>query len=209
MNSPTLRRLLVISLLALMVVPVGVSARIKCWTNKEGVRECGNRVPPEYAQKGHQEISKHGITTKRQQRARTAAELEVEKQKQIELAEEKRKAREQAAHDRVLLDTFTTAKELEMARDSKIEVIDARIAHTRNRIDRLEQNRGIMQKEAARQERSGKPASEKLQHDIQRVDRQVKENHGFVVEREQEKKDVDAQFERDLKRYRQLKQRRH
>ncbi len=208
MNSPILRRLLVISLLALIVAPVGVSARIKCWTNKEGVRECGNRIPPEYAQKGHREVSKHGITTKRQQRARTAAELEAEKQKEIELAEEKRKVREQAAHDRVLLDTFTTAKELEMARDSKIEVIDARIAHTQNRIARLQENRGIMQKEAARQERSGKPVAKKLGQDIQHTQRQIAENRGFVIEREKEKMEVDAQFERDLKRYRQLKQRR-
>ncbi len=209
MNSLILRRFLVVSLLALMVAPIGVSARIKCWTNKEGVRECGNRVPPEYAQKGHQEVSKHGITTKRQQRAKTPAELEAEKQKEIAAEELKRKAREQAAHDRVLLDTFTTAKELEIARDSKIEVIDARIAHTENRIDRLQENRGIMQKEAARLERSGKPVPKKLSDDIRRVQRQIKENHGFVAEREQEKKEVDAQFERDLKRYRQLKQQRH
>jgi hypothetical protein len=25
-------------------------AAIKCWTNKEGVKECGDTVPPEYAQ---------------------------------------------------------------------------------------------------------------------------------------------------------------
>ena len=28
-------------------------ARMKCWTNNEGVRECGNSIPPEFAQKEH------------------------------------------------------------------------------------------------------------------------------------------------------------
>ena len=51
-----------LGLLCILIATPALSdaARIKCWTNNEGVRECGNAVPPEYAQKGHKEVSKSG-----------------------------------------------------------------------------------------------------------------------------------------------------
>ena len=39
---------------ALLALPPMAGAGIKCWTNNDGVRECGNAVPPEYAQQGHE-----------------------------------------------------------------------------------------------------------------------------------------------------------
>ena len=57
--------------LILSLGPTDAAARkIKCWTNKEGFRECGYTVPPEYAQKGHQEIGKFG-TVEEVERAKT------------------------------------------------------------------------------------------------------------------------------------------
>ena len=59
----------------IMISLLGVSqmaqARIKCWTNKDGVRECGESVPPEYAQKSHQELSDQGTVIEEQARAKT------------------------------------------------------------------------------------------------------------------------------------------
>ena len=41
-------------------IPMPARAAIKCWTNHEGIRECGTAVPPEFVQQGHQELSKQG-----------------------------------------------------------------------------------------------------------------------------------------------------
>ena len=61
----THRRLLILSLLlsGALATPFA-NAGIKCWTNKDGVRECGNAVPPEYAQQGHTVKDKQGLTRK-------------------------------------------------------------------------------------------------------------------------------------------------
>ena len=48
--------------MSLVVVSTSAQARIKCWENSDGVRECGKTVPPEYSQQGHEEISSQGIT---------------------------------------------------------------------------------------------------------------------------------------------------
>ena len=37
-----------IFLICCLANPAG--ANIKCWTNEDGVRECGNKIPPEYSQ---------------------------------------------------------------------------------------------------------------------------------------------------------------
>ena len=77
--SETARALMMLSA---MVFASTVNAGIKCWKNHEGVRECGNVVPPEFAQEGHEEKSKSGRTIGAQGRAQSAEELAAEKAEQ-------------------------------------------------------------------------------------------------------------------------------
>ncbi len=194
---------------ALLTLAPGASAGIKCWTNNEGVRECGNAVPPEYAQQGHTELNKQGLVVKEQERAKTPEELEAEAAERERLAKEKaeadRIAREQAARDRVLLDTFTNEEELQLARDGKLQALDARIQHTRNVVKKLRENLDNLEEQAAKAELSGSAVPEKLRQDINKVKRQLNENLGFIAVREREKRDLTARFEADLRRYRELK----
>ena len=62
----------------LIVLSSGAEATIKCWTNSEGVRECGNSIPPEYSQQGHTELNSQGVVIEENERAKTAEELELE-----------------------------------------------------------------------------------------------------------------------------------
>ena len=50
-------------------------ARMKCWTNSDGVKECGDKVPPEYTQKGYQELSKGGIVTDETDKVKTKIQI--------------------------------------------------------------------------------------------------------------------------------------
>ncbi|MCK5432246.1 MAG: hypothetical protein KAJ03_05845, partial [Gammaproteobacteria bacterium] len=60
--------------MCLVMLSIPAQARIKCWENSDGVRECGEIVPPEYAQKSHKEISSQGITLEESERAKTEEE---------------------------------------------------------------------------------------------------------------------------------------
>lgn len=196
---------------ALLTWGPGASAGIKCWTNKEGFKECGNVVPPEYAQQGHTELSKQGLIVNEQERAKTAEELAAEAAERERVARAKseadRAARAQAARDRVLLDTFTAEEDLLLARDGKAEAFDARIQHTRNVVAKLDDNLRNLEEQAAKAELGGRSVPEKLREDIGRVKRQIKENRGFIAIREKEKMELMARFDEDLDRYRELKSR--
>ena len=78
-------------LLAILLVPVNIAqADIKCWRNKDNVRECGQAVPPEYSQKRIEVINSKGITVKT---IPGKEELdEIRRQKKIQEAEERSQA---------------------------------------------------------------------------------------------------------------------
>ena len=77
MNKKYFHLIFFITLNTLVLVDT-TNARMKCWTNSDGVKECGNRVPPEYTQQGYQELSTGGIVKEKTERVKTKEELKKE-----------------------------------------------------------------------------------------------------------------------------------
>ena len=208
----SLRSALISYLLAGLVaalLPLPASAGIKCWTNDDNVRECGNAVPPEYAQKAYREINKEGITVGTTERAKTKEELSKARQEAARLAvvraEETRKLREREAKDRVLLSTFTTEQELTIAHEGQVAAIDIRIGHTRRILKQLEQSLEQLRSQAAKLERRGKPITPELESKIAKVERRMRDSYSFIEQRRTQKAELTAQFAEDRIRYRELK----
>ena len=59
-----------------LLTPItSAQAAIKCWVNKDKVRECGQSVPPEYSQQRIEVINDKGIVIKVIERTKTPEEL--------------------------------------------------------------------------------------------------------------------------------------
>lgn len=200
---------LVIALVTALAIPAGAQAAIKCWTNKEGVRECGNTIPPEYAQQETRTLSNRGITIEVKERAKTPEELEQERvQREAEearLAEQARKRKERAEYDVMLLSTFTSEEEMFSSRDRKLSSIDATIEMTRGVIESLHKKDADYKKKAAQYERSGKPLPDGLKEDMANLEKQVSDKEVFIQERLREKEELRERYEEDVKRFRELK----
>lgn len=191
------------------LLPLPAAAGIKCWTNNEGVRECGNAVPPEFAQKGHREVTDMGVTVSKTDRALSKEELRIQREKdRLEaaiLAEEIRKIRARKSKDHVLLSTFTTEKELAIAHEGQVAAIDIRIGHTKKILKQLALSLQQLRAQAAKLERSGKPITPEIKNRLAKVERQLKDRRSFIDNRRLQKAALDAQFSEDLERYRELK----
>ena len=137
MNKKLLN-LIIFFLLCEMILANHVSARMKCWTNSEGIKECGDKIPPEYTQQGYQEISKGGVVLEEKERIKTKEELKKAKKEAAIIAREKDEERNKKAHDKMLLETFASIKEIEIARDQKIEAVESTIKITQKRIIKLQ-----------------------------------------------------------------------
>ena len=189
--------------------PSAQARKIVCWKNNEGIRECGNAVPPEYAQKSIERKSAMGVTVNKSDRAKTGEELQRERAEaerlRVEREEQKRIDTEQKRKDLVLLQTFTSEEDIRLARDGKIASLDSRVKHNERRLEKFERTRDEMQGEAAQIERAGKKVSEALQRKINDVQAQIDNTQAQIKQRNKERVQVQQQFEVDRARYRELK----
>ena len=210
MNAPRVSLLTcALAILAVALLPLPVSAGIKCWTNDDGVRECGNTVPPEYAQKAHRELTKEGVTVSTTERAKSKEELRIERAEAARTeairAEKERKIRARKTKDRVLLSTFTTENELALVHEGQVAAIDIRIDHTKQILGQLEHSLEQLHAQAAKLERRGKSITPELESRIAKIQQKMQDSHSFIERRRRQKAEMDVQYASDLDRYRELK----
>jgi hypothetical protein len=121
-------------------------AKMYKWVDEDGQVHFGDRIPTKYLVKEHDELNEHGVKTRHREAAKTpeqkAEERRLERErKKIELAEKKKKQR-----DRVLLDTYTTERDLVVARDSRLDAVNSQIrlaksiiSDSNNKIESMQQ----------------------------------------------------------------------
>ncbi len=192
-------------LVVLCSVGTAAQAKIKCWKNNEGVRECGNSVPPEFAQQGHEKISAGGVKLDSKGRAKSLEELEAERAAAKELAAAEKREHEQAAKDRVLLDTFSSDDDMILARDGQITHLESQIKLTESHTDKLNHSLELLIQEAADHERRGNEPPEKLLGDIKSLRQQISDNQVFVETKNKERGELINKFDADIARFRELK----
>ncbi len=202
LNNPSTGRCLLVILGLSIVLPV--EGQIKCWTNQEGMRECGNAVPAEYAQQSYKEFSKQGVVLKQQVRAKTREELEEEKRLAEIKKNEELKAKERAQADRLLLDSFSNEDDMVLTRDGRISAVEAQIQVTQNHAKKLQMNLDQQIHLAAQFERQGKQPPQETVANIEGLRRQIDEAQAFVTLKRKEQEAIRRQFEADLERFREL-----
>lgn len=179
--------------------------RMKCWVNYEGGRECGDKVPPEYIQQGYKEINEEGFVREVTEPTKTPEELaKARRLAELKAAEQKQKI-EQEARNRVLLQTFSSVRDIERARDNRVTALEAaiKLAGIRNENIRLKLNDYI--KRAADSERMGKTPAPALLEDIETLRRQIRNNIHFIDEKRADQEQIRQAHALDIERYKRLK----
>ncbi len=208
--SKTMRNRFFISLAMLLLLPLSAGASIKCWTNKDGYTECGNVVPPEYAQQETRTIDRRGITTEVRPRAPTADEVKAQRQRQAEeerrQAEEEQRRREQEQYDQMLLNSYLSDDDIIRTRDRMTTSLNAAIELNRINIERLEERLAAEQSTAARHERGGRDIPERVKEEIESLKNQIEARQAQIQVREQERDELHQRYDAELQRFRELQQ---
>lgn len=205
MNNRMIHVLIIVASLAGLVAPGSVQARMKCWTNNEGIKECGDKVPPEYAQKGHQKLDKRGLVREETERAKTEEEIAAEKRLAKLEAEKKKKEEAQKNRDHILLQTFSSVEDIERARDERVAALESTINLTQARNDKIQLDLDKRINAAALQERNGKTPAEALLNDIESLKRQISNNNTFIDEKRAEQESIKQAHALDIERFKKLK----
>ncbi len=205
MRKQLFNTLVILLSLSSLTLSGTVQARIKCWTNNEGVRECGNKIPPEFAQKKSQELGKGGLVREETERAKTDEELEEQRLLDKTQAEEDRLAAKQKKKDDILLQTFSNVEDIERARDERLTSLEAAIKLTQARSEKIQYDLDKRIQKAAAAERSGKTPSEALLKDIESLKRQLKNNETFIEGKRAEQEEIKVAHAKDIAHFKQLK----
>jgi len=185
--------------------PATMAGSIKCWTNKDGVRECGATVPPEYSQQRVEIMNERGIVVEVKEAAKTKEQLAEEARLAKLKQEELRRQEEARLRDTILLQSFTTERDLKISYDGKIAVNRDIIDITNTGTRTLNENLNNTRTKAANYERAGEKPPESLLEEINSLKRQIMDNDEFIARKQEEIKALERQYEADLKRFRELK----
>lgn len=205
MRKPLFSTFIFMFALSGLALSGSAQARMKCWTNNEGIKECGNKIPPEYAQQQYQEIGKGGLVRETTERAKTDEELAEERRLEKEMALQEKHEEEQKNQDRILLATFSNVGDIERARDERVTALDASIKLTQARTEKIQLDLDKRIQTAANAERAGKTPPEALLKDIESLKRQIKNNDSFIETKHAEQEEIRQSHAIDIERFKKLK----
>jgi len=190
--------------MGLLTLSPSAQARIKCWENSDGIRECGEKVPPEYSQKSHKEISSQGVTLEEKERARTEEERAEDDRLAAIQEEEDRKKTEIENQNKILLDTYSNTDDIQLTSDGKIAALDSTIKLASKRNEKMRLDLEKHTSTAAAAELAGKQPPEDLIKDIESLQRQIKNNDKFITDKRMEQEDIKKEYADKIVRFEEL-----
>lgn len=189
--------------LALFLVLAAQPAQAKMykWVDAQGNVHYTDTPPPESAGQGNSEVKKSGTVVKR-----TESTEEREKRLAAEAAEKERKkaAAEQARKDRALLATYTSEREIDLARDRALEHHNLIIKSAEARLKQLEPGLKELENKVKAATKGGKPAPQHLQEQYDAKRAEVEEAQRIIKTNQEAKIKVRERYEAEKLRFREL-----
>ncbi len=178
-------------------------AKLYKWVDEKGVTHYGETIPPEYADKDNVQFSDKGTVIKKTEKVSPEERRAKAEQAAKKRAEDKA-AFEQRRKDNMLLSTFSSENEIDLARDRNLQQVDAVI----NSIQLLHKS-AVKTLESYHQEvdertKAGKKIPESLLADITDTEIQVKKLQQDLTKAQEKSAAVRASYEADKLRYREL-----
>ena len=179
--------------------------RIVCWTDEQGQRACGDRVPPKYARSERQIYDQRGLVVEVKAREKTPEELAEEDRLAKLAAEKQAREQEQARYDGYLLQAYQSVAGIIDTRDSRVRVLNGRLGLTEKSIADAERALIDLRKRADNLDDQDKPVPAKLETQIADFETTLQRNRDSAARIRAERSQIVEQFAQDIARYRELR----
>lgn len=176
------------------------------WVDKNGQVHYGDSVPAEYAEQDRDVLNKQGVKIGREEGTITPEEAAAKAAEEKAAREEqKRKLR-----DRVLLQTYQSVKEIEILRDTRLDLIDAQLTIQVQSLSNLRAQRAQIERIAAHYtpvntEPGALPLPDEVAADLERSASDIATQESNLVRRREERESIRLAFEADIQRYQELR----
>ena len=204
-----LHRLAILSVMALALADPLAAAKIYKWVDEKGVTHYGQSIPPEYKDQAASEMTNEGVTVRRWGAApppdvRKPADDKAAQERQ---KEEQKEALEQQRRDTALVNTYTSVKEIDEARERQLQGPLQAIKGLEPRVKKAQDKLRSHQQQADGYAEAGKPVPEGLEQDIAEQKIEIDSMHAEIDRHRARIEAIKARFEADKRRFQQLTQR--
>jgi len=180
-------------------------AKFYKWVDNNGQVHFGDKIPLAYQVKKHEELNQSGEVVKQYQAAETPAQRaekrRIEKvKKRAELIQKEKQRR-----DRVLLDTYTTERDLVLARDSRLDAVDSQIKLAQSIVNASITSVKALNERIKRIQASGRKVPKDIFLRLKNEEQQIDMHKQVVAEHRKHRQDIEKQFNGYIKRFRVLK----
>jgi hypothetical protein len=182
------------------------SGRIYKWVDEHGVTHYGQTIPPEYRDKPAAEMTKRGLTVNRIEPTATPEQRKAAAERALREKEEQKRLFEQRRRDTALMNTYSSAREIDDARERSLSAPAQALRGLDPRLKKAEERFQGLSRQASEVQRAGKPVPEFLTEDIAEAKLEVEH---LLAERRRHEIQIAvirARFDADKQRYMELTQ---
>ena len=210
--QPSLKKFAVLFVAVALCSGTGTAsaAALYKWIDEDGQVRYSDRLPAQQVKRKHQQLNSQGVVVTTTEAAKSeeelAAEAEARRKTEAQAAEDARLKEIQYKKDQVLLLTFSSEKELALARDDRLEVLDSVIQLITKSIESNQQTLKELETAAEQNYTSqGNEVPGGLAQKIEHFTGKIESRTDQLLSKIEEKNRINEQFELDLARYRELK----
>jgi hypothetical protein len=189
-------------LLALAQTSASAQAKLYKCKDDKGKTYYTQTPPAECLGKEMDELSKQGTVVKKREAALTAEQIAAREAEDKRKKEEEVAAKEEKRKNQALLNTYSSAKDIEDSRQRALKQsevaskeIEKRIAEAQKRTVTLASEKEFYAK---------KPMPKKLQDDIRNNEIDIKGNEDALAAKKKELGEINAKYDEDKRRYLEL-----
>ncbi len=189
----------------ILASPVAAATLRKCVDEKGGTHYYDKNPPAACKDREITEMTTKGVVKKTISAPPTEEEIRAREEEAARKKEEEKRLAIQQRRDTALLQTYTTEQEIDLARDRNLQSTDASIKGIEPRLNsarvRLDQRRT----QAAGLTKQGKPVPDWLSEELGASEKEVARLDAEMAAKRKERDEIQARFEADKQRFRELK----
>jgi Domain of unknown function (DUF4124) len=158
------------------------------------------QVPPrECLGRDTEELNKSGVVVKQSGRAATPAEIQASEADKKKKAEQAEKEKEERRKNTALLNTYSSEKDIEDARQRTLKEAQTAIEDTQKHITGLQQHQKDL--DAEKEFYTKKPLPPKLKQDISNTSIELRNQTNLLEVKKNEIDQINAKYDEDKRRY--------
>lgn len=190
----------------LCALPFAAHGGMYKWVDEKGVTQYGDVIPPQYAGQGKTELNKRGVPMKQTDAAPTPEQIQQRAMQQELQRQQDQLKLEQKRKDMALLNTYTSAEEIDLARDRHVTQAELVIRATETRLAPAEARHNDLKKQVEAIKRNGKPVPPALEKNFKRSESEVQGLRDIIAQKRNESQSIRSRFDADKKRFGELSQ---